>query len=144
LVRLDYLSQDPERFNVVELTPGGLEVLRSRQAVTLTRPMAQPKTARHRAGAIACDELLFDKLRVLRKALADERGVPAYVIFGDVALRQMARSYPQDEEAFSGISGVGESKRREFGEAFVAEITAHLSANDRRVFEDDVAGAAGR
>jgi superfamily II DNA helicase RecQ len=54
---------------------------------------------------IECDETLFDRLRKLRKRLADERGVPAYVILGDNALRQMAREYPL---RVSDLQGVGE------------------------------------
>ena len=56
----------------------------------------------------------------LRKQLADERGVPPYIIFSDVALRQMARVYPANDREFARISGVGEKKLREFGAAFLA------------------------
>ena len=140
LVRLGYLVQDPDRFNVAELTGAGREMLRSKQPVTLTRPMSTPRTAKRRAGEIACDELLFDKLRTLRKQLADERGVPAYIIFGDAALRQMARDYPQSDVDISRVNGVGEKKRREFGDVFLAEIQAHLDANPRQMFSDDPLG----
>jgi ATP-dependent DNA helicase RecQ len=73
----------------------------------------------------------------LRKRLADERDVPAYIIFSDVSLRQMARNYPQTESEFARISGVGEKKLREFGQIFLAEIAAHLQANARQIFADD-------
>src|SRR5439155_1388661 len=74
-----------------------------------------PGPAEHRAGEIGCDEALFEKLRQLRKQLADQQAVPPYIIFSDVALRQMARFYPQSEADFARISGVGEKKLREFG-----------------------------
>ncbi len=134
LVRLGFLLQDASRFNIAELTDAGRELLRSKQPVTLTRPVAAPVPAKYRAGEIACDELLFDKLRTLRKQLADERSVPSYIILGDVALRQMARVYPLTEAEFSGISGVGEKKRREFGTLFLAEIAAHLTVHPRQSF----------
>jgi ATP-dependent DNA helicase RecQ len=137
LVRLGYLVQDAERFNIAELTDAGREFLRARQKITLTKPVAAPAPAKHRAGEIACDELLFEKLRRLRKQLADERSVPAYIVFGDVTLRQMAREYPQSESELARISGLGEKKRREFGDVFLAEIAAHLKANPRRIFADD-------
>jgi ATP-dependent DNA helicase RecQ len=54
-----------------------------------------------------------------------------------VALRQMARFYPETEADFARISGVGEKKLREFGGVFMAEITSHLRANPRQVFADD-------
>ena len=52
---------------------------------------------------------------------ADERDVPAYIVFSDVSLRQMARNYPATEREFARISGVGEKKLREFGDVFLDE-----------------------
>jgi ATP-dependent DNA helicase RecQ len=96
-----------------------------------------PEPATHRAGEISCDEVLFERLRELRKRLADERDVPAYIVFSDVALRQMARVYPANEHEFARISGVGEKKLREFGAVFLAEIAAYLQTNPRQIFADD-------
>ena len=95
--------------------------------------MAPTGPAKHRVGEIACDEALFEKLRGLRKQLADERGVPPYIIFSDVSLRQMARFYPASDREFSRISGVGDKKLREFGEMFLREIAAHLQSNPRQI-----------
>src|SRR5204863_6064265 len=105
--------------------------------VQLTRPMAAPEKIEHRAGEIACDEVLFESLRQLRRRLAEERSVPSYIIFSDVALRQMARSYPASEAEFARISGVGEKKLREFGAPFLGEIASYLQANARQIFADD-------
>ena len=138
LCRLGFLFQNAERFNIVELTDAGMAALKSRQKITLTKPVTapEPEKEKHRVGEIACDEALFEKLRQLRKQLADERSVPSYIIFSDVSLRQMARFYPQDDADFSRISGVGEKKLREFGTAFMAEIAAHLQSNPRQIFSD--------
>ncbi len=139
LIRLGFLFQNTEKFSVVEITNAGLAALKSRQKITLTKPVAAPAPdkEKHRAGEIACDEALFEKLRALRKQLADERSVPSYIIFSDVSLRQMARLYPTSDRDFSRISGVGEKKLREFGAAFMAEIAAHLQTNARQIFADD-------
>ena len=137
LARLGLLFQNPEKFNIVELTAAGRAALKSRQKITLTKPVASTQPEQHRAGEIACDEALFEKLRGLRKQLADERAVPPYIIFSDVALRQMARFYPENERDFSRISGVGEKKLREFGVVFLGEIAAHLQTNARQIFADD-------
>jgi len=138
LVRLGFLRQNAEKFNTIELTDEGRAALRARQKIVLTRAVTAPdQPAKHRAGEIACDEPLFDTLRQLRKRLADERGVPPYIVFSDVSLRQMARNYPSDEKAFSRISGVGEKKLREFGALFMDEIAAHLQTNARQMFADD-------
>ena len=137
LVRLGLLNQNAEKFNIVELTEAGRAALKSRQKITLTRPVVPAGPAKHRAGEIACDEVLFEKLRALRKQLADQRAVPPYIIFSDVSLRQMARFYPANEQDFSRVSGVGERKLREFGDLFLREIAAHFQSNPRQIFADD-------
>ncbi len=137
LVRLGYLRQDAGKFNIAELTADGRAALASRRKITLTRPVTATEPAKHRAGEIACDEALFEKLRRLRKQLADERGVPPYIIFSDVSLRQMARHYPRNEKEFSRINGVGEKKLSEFGAVFLGAVAAHLRANARQIFADD-------
>jgi ATP-dependent DNA helicase RecQ len=137
LVRLGHLRQTADKFSVLELTEAGRTLLKQRSKVTLTKPVTAPERKGPLSGDLACDEVLFDRLRELRKRLADERDVPAYIIFSDVALRQMAREYPAAEREFSRISGVGEKKLREFGEIFLAEIAAHLQTNSRQIFADD-------
>jgi ATP-dependent DNA helicase RecQ len=137
LVRLGLLFQNAEKFNIVELTNAGRATLKSRKKITLTKSVAPTEVAKHRAGEISCDEALFERLRGLRKRLADERAVPPYIIFSDVSLRQMARFYPATEKDFSRISGVGERKLREFGDFFRREIAAHVQTNPRQIFADD-------
>jgi ATP-dependent DNA helicase RecQ len=139
LVRLGYCRQTADRLSVVELTPEGLQFLKSREQVTLTKPVTKPqKVAGLRRGDIACDEALFEKLRALRKRLADERDVPAYVVFSDVTLRFLARDYPTTEAEFSRISGVGDRKLAEFGGLFIEAIQEHLVRNPRQIFADSV------
>jgi ATP-dependent DNA helicase RecQ len=137
LVRLGFLRQDANKFNVAELTDEGRAALKDRRKITLTRPMVASQPARQRTGEIACDETLFEALRQLRKQLADERAVPPYIIFSDVSLRQMARNYPRNEAEFSRISGVGDKKLKEFGASFLAAIAAHLASNPRQIFSDN-------
>jgi ATP-dependent DNA helicase RecQ len=137
LVRLGLLFQNPDKFNIVELTDAGRAALKSRRKITLTRPVAPAGPVKHRAGEIACDEVLFEKLRARRKQLADKRALPPYIIFSDVSLRQMARFYPVNGKDFSRVSGVGQRKLREYGEIFLREIAAHLQSNPRQVFADD-------
>ena len=149
LVRLGYLTQLAERFNVLQVTDEGRHALKQRQPIRLTKLVLTPKTEKRRAekhrlqsdpargqrpGEIDCDEALFDRLRRLRKQLADERDVPAYIIFSDVSLRQMARYYPANEVEFARISGVGERKLAEFGKTFMGAIVAYLRNNPRQTF----------
>lgn len=137
LIRLGLIKQNTERFNVLELTPEGRAVLKERKKVSLTRPMKVPEKRRPAIGEIACDETLFERLRVLRKQLADERGVPPYIIFSDVSLRQMARFYPKNRSEFARINGVGQRKLETFASVFLAEIEAHTRAHPRQIFADD-------
>jgi ATP-dependent DNA helicase RecQ len=137
LMRLGYVAVAEGEYATLELTEAGMNLLRTRQPVTLTKPMDLPKAKRvaRREGDIACDEILFARLRALRKELADERRVPAYVVFGDNTLRAMARHYPTTVDEMEGIPGLGEKKRAEFGEIFSAEIADYLTTNSRMAFE---------
>jgi len=98
--------------------------------------VSAPEPEAPRVGQIACDEVLFEHLVQLRKRLADERGVPPYIVFSDVALRQMARDYPGSQRDLSRISGMGEKKLREFGAVLLMEIATFLQTNPRQIFAD--------
>ncbi len=138
LLRLGLLAQSEGEFPTLQLTAEGLDALKTRRPITLTKPMEAPKVRKvvRRQGDIECDEILFNRLRDLRKKLADERKVPAYVIFGDATLRQMAREYPQGDDAMAHIFGMGAKKRAEFSEVFAREIAAFLQDNSRQTFND--------
>ncbi|TMH77831.1 MAG: ATP-dependent DNA helicase RecQ [Betaproteobacteria bacterium] len=68
------------------------------------------------------DDRLFERLRALRKKLADERNVPAFVVFSDRALQDMAARRPQTRAEFLDVYGVGQKKLEEYGDFFIAEI----------------------
>jgi ATP-dependent DNA helicase RecQ len=137
LMRLGYLAVAEGEYATLELTADGLAVLKARTPITLTKPMNLPKAKRttRREGDIECDEILFERLRTLRRKLADERQVPAYIVFGDTTLRAMARYYPSTPDAMEGIPGMGEKKRAEFADVFAAEIAAYLTTHSRQAFK---------
>ncbi len=135
LVRMGLLEAAPGKFATLSLTSEGMEALRARTPITLTKqPDVAQKARGARAGTIECDEALFENLRTLRRQLADERNVPAYVIFSDVALREMARSYPTSTAEFRRIPGVGEQKLRDFADTFIAAIRDYLASHERQSF----------
>ena len=76
------------------------------------------------AAAAEADPELFERLRALRKRLADEAGVPPYIVFSDATLRDMCAKRPATEDEFLDVSGVGATKLARYGEAFLAEIAA--------------------
>ncbi|MDB6031854.1 MAG: recQ 1 [Verrucomicrobiales bacterium] len=137
LARLGYVRQNPDRFNVLELTAEGVAFLKQKQTVMLTKPMAVPEKTRQQVGDIACDEELFESLRTLRKQLAAERAVPPYIIFSDVTLRQVGRLYPQTLQELGRIQGLGEKKLQEFGTVLLEAVQAHLATRPRQFFADD-------
>ncbi|MGC1321033.1 MAG: DNA helicase RecQ [Candidatus Udaeobacter sp.] len=135
LLRLGLVECAPGKFATLSLTPAGLEALRKRTSVVLTKQIEiAEKSARIKPGAIECDEVLFARLRALRRQLADARGVPAYIIFSDVSLREMARNFPANSTEFRRIPGVGEQKLKDFGEAFLSKIKSHSA---RRMLSKD-------
>ncbi|MFP4069042.1 MAG: DNA helicase RecQ [Opitutales bacterium] len=139
LIQRGYLALSDDGYHTVELTVRATKALRERSKIRMkpiqTKAVSAAKRSRASASAIECDEGLFEILRGMRKDLADARGVPPYVVFGDVALRQMARRYPRTEEEFLGIPGVGQQKLREYGAQFLQVIEEWLSENDPRDFE---------
>jgi ATP-dependent DNA helicase RecQ len=74
------------------------------------------------------DEKLFQALRVKRRRLAEKKRVPAYVIFGDKTLKDMARVKPVSVSEFSAVFGVGETKLAQYGEIFMKVIREYLDS----------------
>ena len=131
LTRLGLVAIAPGKFATIELTPAGREVLKCRASITLTKPADTfDKDKRKLAGEIECDEVLFERLRNLRRRLADERDVPAYIIFSDVSMREMARTQPLRLAEFANIAGVGQQKLKSFGEIFLSDIADHVRLSE--------------
>ena len=125
LLRLGFVNASQDQYATLSLTETGLATLRQRTPIVLTKPPEPKRERKRRAGEIECDEALFERLRVLRRKLADERDVPAYIIFSDATLREMARACPTTPAEFRRIPGVGEQKLKDFAEPFLAEIKAY-------------------
>jgi ATP-dependent DNA helicase RecQ len=130
LIHRGYLVQDIAAFSVLKLTPQALNVLKAEETVELARPRIKEKTKKKPAVAMELDSddlRLFENLRSLRKTLAEESGVPPYVIFGDAALVEMSRKRPTNEMEFLGINGVGQVKLERHGSAFLEVIKGDLA-----------------
>ena len=135
LLRLGLIAAAPGKFTTLQLTEAGRAALRERKPITLTKPFDVETTKRskkHLTGDFEGDEALFAQLRVLRRQIADERDVPAYVIFSDVSLREMARVCPTTSAEFGRIPGVGQQKLRDFAEPFTSAIRGYLTSNPRQ------------
>ena len=103
------------------------DVLTGRKEVTIFTPrsIAPQQVGRNDSGWRDVDRGLFERLRDLRRTVATERGVPAFVILGDATLREMARLRPTNLAAFGQVRGIGDRKLADLGERFMAAIAAY-------------------
>ena len=139
MVSRNLLEKRGEAYPLLELSPQGHDFLRKREKICLPRPMAPAKLspAREAVGG-EYDRELFEQLRLLRKQIADAQGVPPFVVFGDLALRQMALYLPQSPGNFSRISGVGEEKLKKYGQIFTEVIRTY--AQGKNLPEKEIPG----
>lgn len=123
LLTLGYLDQEGE-YHTLRLTGKALEALRKREAIlgVLQEAAERIKKAGKKKSEIEYNNALFALLRQKRKDLADEAGVPPYVIFPDQTLVEMAAYYPQSIASLLTISGVGQVKLSHYGEPFLEVI----------------------
>lgn len=133
-----YLTTDSNGYGSLRLTSKSAAVLKGEAEVRLREEKARTPTqgARPEAPTQTLSEgastELFEKLRALRKDLAQEQGVPPYVIFHDATLKQMAEVRPADLAAMKEISGVGETKLERYGEAFLKVVREVVSDAEMR------------
>ncbi|MDB5048165.1 MAG: recQ [Fibrobacteres bacterium] len=130
------LAMDSGPYPVLKLTEACLPVLQGKEKFeilemgTRDKPESESKgRSRVSAGAEDIDQELFDRLRALRKTLAQRQAVPPYMIFSDKTLHEMCRHKPVTLSALREISGVGDAKRDRYGIEFVQEIRAHAGAD---------------
>ena len=122
-----YLTVSTGPYPVLELTDRGLEALGDQRELWM-RTFRSDRSAPARqasSGELEGEAAeLFARLRALRAKTARIRGVPAYVVFSDKTLREMALTRPGSMEELLDVGGVGEEKARRYGRAFLAEIAA--------------------
>ena len=132
------LVRNEGEFATLSVSQRGKEFLTRREGLSLPRlktgadegrPGASTRgIGERRAATVTADDYdqeLFEELRALRRDLADQQGVPPFVVFGDVSLRYMAAAFPQSLENFARAPGVGKAKLEQYGERFVAAIRGY-------------------
>ena len=113
---------DCEKNEIISLTPAASGVLFRGKPVMITLDEAEMGEKFPRSGTVETDSRLLAALKALRSRLAKEEKVPAYVIFSNATLEDMAGKAPKTMEQFLEVSGVGEVKARRYGKAFLDEI----------------------
>jgi ATP-dependent DNA helicase RecQ len=135
LIKIGYLAKPEGLYPTLAITKSGASFMRGGGTMEMptlkttedARPSRLPQKNNIR---IEYNKELFEKLRVLRKRIADEIEVPPFVIFGNAALQEMARCYPKNNEEFLRINGVGTVKLKQFGSQFLAVINDFVKEND--------------
>jgi len=128
LVGQGYLVKGGE-YNVLSITERGWKAIRGDETPRLLKPAEKPRKRVAEDSWDNVDRGLFDTLRVLRRRIAGTRSVPAYIVFGDASLRDMARRRPSSVDGFLEITGVGQAKARQYGEEFVATISEYCRSH---------------
>ena len=117
-------------YNVLKVIESGRQVLKGKETPRLLKP-TERKARKAKAAVVGwqgVDEGLFEKLRKLRRRLAEEKHVPAFVVFSDATLRDMARLKPTTAEDFLKVNGVGEKKCEQYAEDFLRAIAEYRGA----------------
>ena len=133
LLDMGLLERATGEFPTLSVTTRGREFLKNPTAITLVREDKSPSPQDDETAEY--DAVLFEKLRALRRELADELSVPAFVVFSDATLRQLASSMPTDRNSLIEVKGVGESKLQRFGDQFISAIAGHLAGTGGEVVE---------
>jgi ATP-dependent DNA helicase RecQ len=128
LIGQGVLLQVGSDYPLLRLNDASWEVMRGKRQVRLIQLARREKPAKAQAEGVSwegVDRELFDALRGLRRQVAEERGVPPYVVFNDATLRELARVRPSSPERMRLVSGVGDARLRDFGERFLKVIDEH-------------------
>ena len=129
LLHQGLLEQTTDGYGVLKLNSFSWEVMRKQRSVSIVVSLKEKTVGKERSEKAEQADILFQKLRELRKQLADTQSVPPYVIFGDSTLRLMTQMKPKTKDEFSKLAGVGSHKLTQYGDKFIKVIKAYLEEN---------------
>lgn len=136
LVSQDFLVRTGE-YSILNIGERGGELLRGEVVPTLLRTSdsqarLSKQVARQKTSWEGVDRDLFDELRILRHDLASQAGVPAYIVFTDETLRQLARLRPDTLVKMRAVHGVGDKRLADYGDAFLTCITNYCKESEKQ------------
>ena len=125
----DLIRPDPTRNGALRMTDAALPILRDETTISLRRDTIKSATRRPAVKAMVSDEdaPLLSALKAKRRGLAEAAKVPAYIIFNDKTLIEMAEKRPANLDAMAGISGIGAKKLDSYGDAFLEVINGEAA-----------------
>jgi ATP-dependent DNA helicase RecQ len=125
----DLIRPDPTRHGALRMTDAALPILRDEAKISLRRDTIKSATRRPAVKAMVSDEdaPLLSALKAKRRGLAEAAKVPAYIIFNDKTLIEMAEKRPANLDAMAGISGIGAKKLDSYGDAFLEVINGEAA-----------------
>jgi ATP-dependent DNA helicase RecQ len=130
LIAQEAVIQEGDPYPVLKITQKGSDILFGRERImALRKEEVKAKTPRERNEVEGYDRTLFERLRNVRKRLAEGQKVPPYIIFSDRTLHEMCRRFPSALFDMRKIIGVGNAKLERYGEDFIREIKLYLDEN---------------
>lgn len=129
LLAQEIIRQESGKYPVLKLTEKANAVLRGKAQVEGLKRDEPKEKVRAKGEIEGYDQTLFDRLRIMRKRIADSERVPPFVVFSDRTLHEMCRYYPATERDMRKISGVGDVKLARYGDKFIQEIAEYLAEN---------------
>jgi ATP-dependent DNA helicase RecQ len=130
LIAQETLVQQGDPYPVLKITQKGSNILFGGERImALRKEEVKAKVPKERDEFGGYDGILFERLRNVRKRIAESQEVPPYIIFSDRTLHEMCRRFPSTLSDMTKISGVGEVKLERYGEDFIREIKIYLDEN---------------
>lgn len=127
LISQEMIGVNHGSFPTIFVTEKGKNVLLGKQVVRKKEAVLTKQ--------VANDDPLFDRLRIIRRSIAEMEKVPPFVIFSDTTLKDMCIKLPQSDEEFLQVNGVGENKLKKYGEVFISAIISYCDEHPERLLK---------
>ena len=128
LIHRGFVEQDISRNSQLLLTDSARPILKGEVVLMLAEPKIGRKVYDEKPLLVNYDKRLYARLKSLRRSIADEHDVPPFVVFNDATLVDMANKLPTNQRQMLAVSGVGETKLKRYGDAFIQVIQRHLES----------------
>ncbi|MGE5678125.1 MAG: DNA helicase RecQ [Pseudomonadota bacterium] len=126
LVSESFINVKGDKYPMLSVSSRAGSILEGEDQLIIKRLIAKAGKEKHKSG-VDPDKELFERLRLIRKNIAEGKGVPPFVIFSDATLTDMCSKLPADREAMLGVSGVGAFKLEKYGDPFIREINEYMA-----------------